>query len=497
MHDREEAKRDLIEFVRERYSTDEIESRKIGEFAATYTADAAVKWFTRDSFVYRMLNQALRRRDMNTLYLFRLLIIDIHSALNGMKNIACHSTSIVHLYRGQMMAREEIEQLRLSVDNYISMNSFLSTSAERHISLFFAGEHDGLEAVLINIRADKTLVHAKPFADITAISYFQDEEETLFMLGSVFRLLSVEFDPNEQRWLLQLELCSDDDTDIKPVLDRLKDDIEEKTDSYELGRIMIEMGDTTSAEQYLQRFIQRETPNRGTMGGCYMLLGNIEMEKGNVDNAIHYHRHGLELKQRYLPADHPYIPYSHNNLGQALHVHGDLDEALEQFNEALRLWRHEYVNDMHKNISLCLHNIGCIHNDRDEFELALANLNQAYEIRHKCLGLVHSDTATTLKCIASVYGNANALEQVESLLEKALQIQRSCLPSTHMDIADTLHHLGVHQMNARRPDRALVYFQEAMEILRQTVPATHRFYREVEEDIRQVQTIEVEDTPST
>ena len=218
--------------------------------------------------------------------MFRLLIIDIYLQLNKMKDAGDNASSLHYFYRGQAISRIEIERFQQSIGNYIAMNSFLSTSSNRQVSLLFAETREDFESVLFTIEADSKLLNAKPFADISMVSYMEQEEETLFMLGAVFRLLSVAFDNEERMWSVHLQLCSNDDSELKPVLECLKGNIEDKTDSYEPARIMIELGDMVSAEQHLKRFIDRETPNQGTIGGCYMLFGDIAMQRGDLDEAI-------------------------------------------------------------------------------------------------------------------------------------------------------------------------------------------------------------------
>ena len=47
---------------------------------------------------------------------------------------------------------------------------------------------DNIEQVLFEIDADPQLDNIKPFSNITSFSYFPNEEEVLFMIGSIFRL---------------------------------------------------------------------------------------------------------------------------------------------------------------------------------------------------------------------------------------------------------------------------------------------------------------------
>jgi tetratricopeptide (TPR) repeat protein len=178
------------------------------------------------------------------------------------------------------------------------------------------------------------------------------------------------------------------------------------------------------------------------MGCCYILLGIIESNRGNLDQAISYYRQGLMLKQQHLSPDHLYIPYSHNSLGLALQKRGCLDEALEQFNRTLDLWRPQYESGIHENIAIYFHTIGMIYALQDNYELASNNFSRADEMLCICFSSIHSRTATALKCIGSLYGNTGNIVMVQKIFEKVLDIQRRCLPTTHVDIADTLYFLG-------------------------------------------------------
>ncbi|CAF4398726.1 unnamed protein product, partial [Rotaria sordida] len=55
-----------------------------------------------------------------------------------------------------------------------------------------------LEPIIFEIVADPKMVGTKPFADISRHSEFPGESEILFMLGSIFRLNSVEHNDNDQ-----------------------------------------------------------------------------------------------------------------------------------------------------------------------------------------------------------------------------------------------------------------------------------------------------------
>ncbi len=89
------------------------------------------------------------------------------------------------MYRGQILSVNEIEQLRANVHKLITMNGFCSTSRNREIAVKFS------KNVLFDIEVDLNKHPALIFADISSSSQFDEEEEVLFDLVTVFRIEKV------------------------------------------------------------------------------------------------------------------------------------------------------------------------------------------------------------------------------------------------------------------------------------------------------------------
>jgi hypothetical protein len=106
-----------------------------------------------------------------------LLIFSCNAYRNKHKN-----ESSFHVYRGQILSLGEIEQLRANVQKLISMNGFCSTSRNREMAVKFA------KNVLFDIEIDFEKHPALIFADIATTSQFNEEQEVLFDLATVFRI---------------------------------------------------------------------------------------------------------------------------------------------------------------------------------------------------------------------------------------------------------------------------------------------------------------------
>lgn len=177
-------KDELIRLSKEFYQGNAGELSIIHEFEKDYVPDRALWWYTRESFLYRLLNKALRIRDIDLLYLFRFFIHDIHEQLKQLQY-----PDPIRVFRGQLMSNDELQTLKSSIGQFISMNSFLSTSVDRRLALSFLSSSPAsgdLQRVLFEIDLDPALPGVKPFADISSGSFFTNEKEVLIMLGSAF-----------------------------------------------------------------------------------------------------------------------------------------------------------------------------------------------------------------------------------------------------------------------------------------------------------------------
>jgi hypothetical protein len=87
----------------------------------------ALWWYLRESFLYRLLNKALRTQDIHLLFIFRFFIRDIQQQLKQLQ-----SADLKFVYRVQLMTIEEFDNLQKSVG--------LSTSLNRPYTLFLLGD---------------------------------------------------------------------------------------------------------------------------------------------------------------------------------------------------------------------------------------------------------------------------------------------------------------------------------------------------------------------
>ena len=73
--------KDLIDELQRLYQKNSFRMNQIIDFECNYTPTNAINWYTRASFIYRVINKALRTRNIIIIYKFRSLIQDIYKQL--------------------------------------------------------------------------------------------------------------------------------------------------------------------------------------------------------------------------------------------------------------------------------------------------------------------------------------------------------------------------------------------------------------------------------
>jgi hypothetical protein len=223
--------------------------RMVAKFECEYTPEQAIWWYTTQFFIYDTVNKALRTLNFSTLHLYTFFIRDIHAQLSHLYQKSTKK-DIIRLYRGQVMTRIEINHLKKSIGEIVSVNSVLSTSVDRDIVLGFAlasidgrSDTDELNAVLLEIEADPSLAIHTPFANISAQSNFLAEQEYLFHLNSLFRVVAIEADHDaENITIIRLALISMPSRQEDDMLQAARSVILDNTD--DIGRMTINIMDS-------------------------------------------------------------------------------------------------------------------------------------------------------------------------------------------------------------------------------------------------------------
>jgi tetratricopeptide (TPR) repeat protein len=153
----------------------------------------------------------------------------------------------------------ELEQLKNSVGDLIAMTSFVSTTKNREVAIQYAGygEHSAdHKPVIFETCIDESVVGDEqlPFADISHVSHFKEEDEVLLCMSTVMRIDSVEL--IDQITWIRLRMCRRDvcdwqTTNLGLVINGFLNSNDENVLLLGLGITFGLIGDYEKAEQAL------------------------------------------------------------------------------------------------------------------------------------------------------------------------------------------------------------------------------------------------------
>jgi tetratricopeptide (TPR) repeat protein len=173
-------------------------------------------------------------------------------------------------------------------------------------------------------------------------------------------------------------------------------------------------------------------------------LGLVLLQKKEVDDAISQFQVALKIN--------PNFSLAHNNLGDALFQRGRLDEAMVQYQKALEI--NPAYAEAHFNLGNSLFRKGQLDEAMDQFQAAL-DINPIYAAAHDSLG--------------TVFFQKGQVDEAISEYQKALEIN-SGNAVVHYNLGDAFAREG-------EMDEAISQFQEALRLKPDYVDAQNNLAR--------------------
>jgi tetratricopeptide (TPR) repeat protein len=212
----------------------------------------------------------------------------------------------------------------------------------------------------------------------------------------------------------------------------------------------------------LSRYALKVTENNYT---AHIILGNALIEKGRTDEAIREFQEALRLKPDYTVA--------HYNLGIALARGGQIDEAVSQYQEAIRL-SPDYA-EAHNNLGVALASRGQVDEAVNQYQEAI-RLEPDYAEAYNNLGGALNDKGQVDGAIrqfqeaihlkpdfASAHYNLGFVLASKGQVDGAIR-QYQVAIRLKPDYAKAYNNLGIALLNQGQIDRAIRQFQEALRL---------------------------------
>ncbi|CAF1439604.1 unnamed protein product [Adineta steineri] len=470
--------KEFITYCRDVYVDDEKELKNVNQLQTTYKNNIPIWWYTRDAFLYRMLNQALRLMDVDMIVRMGFFIKDLHCDIQRLHS----EQSDVHqpgetfiVYRGQGLSKEDFTEMTKTKDGLLSFNNFLSTSKNRDVSLNFARQADtnpDLVGVLFVMSINPT-DSTTPFANVTDVSYFHTEDEILFSMHTIFRIRAIKpMDENNHIYRVNLILTNDNDQDLRTLTDQIRQETFPDNEGWHrLGLLLLKMGQFNKAQEVCEVFLH-QTTNKDDKALVYDHLGQIKYNQGEYPEALTYFEESLAIKQKTLPSNHPDLAYSYIGIGNVYEKIGEYPKALLSYEKTLAI-QQQSLSSNHPSLGGSYNNIGNVYKGMGDYPKALSSHEKALAIYQQSLPSNHPELAHSYINIGNVYGKMGDYSKALSYYEKALRIQQQSLPSNHPDLSGSYNNIGTVYVKMDNYSKAHSFFERAVQNAEQSLPTNH------------------------
>ena len=477
----DQTKDEMLLECKTHYKDDKNAQKGIEEFDKNYNSSDALLFYTKDSFLYRLFNRAMRTENIDFLFIFRFFLTDMYNQLQKLHTEQFsinpkYTGPTLILYRGQRMRISEFSHVKDNAGGLLSVNTFFSTTEDFQLAKVYSGFDDEnrsseFTSVVFEIEIDLIqIISKKPFASIEHLSRFPEEHEVLFCVGSIFRICSAQYvQESEGYWYIQMKLV-DDDSDINELRKELENEYCQKSNLCSLGNALIAMGDYERAERYFRMLLEYLSASHSSVGPIWGSLGLICLKKGNYREALEFQEQALKNFTRIDIYDkRTNISQIYAHMATAYHELGNPDLALKYCSMATDR------NSSPGLLSYIYNQMALIHREKGDYRLALEYFEKTLHIEEKILKKTkyHPLLATMYNNIGEIYIHLSDDENALKYLQHALEIRLQGTVPTHTDLAAIYNNLGLIYEKRNELKKALEMFGNALEIDSKTFDGNH------------------------
>lgn len=464
-----EAQQEMINICRQYYQGNEHELKVIKQFEKSYTKDDCIHWYTQETFVYKMVNKALRTGDIEQLYLFRFYVNDLSSELlsefNKRNNdVETNNNNIV--YRGTCLTQTDFEQFQSNEGKLIAINGYLSASRLKEIAEEFvlSAKRKDCVSVLFEIDCDDEN-NCAIFADIAKFSVHPREQEVLFDLGAVFKIESVRQDKHMS--IIHLSSTSEGRDIAREYINEAKKDMPGNSEMIFFGFLLTRLGYYDKAETYFQHLIK--DLGKENLAHVHNQLGLVLRAKAEFNRAMGHFYEAYSLMKKSGKRDMAYVL---RNIGEIFIEQREFSKAIDYCNQAMSIFKELDETD-YLNLAHCLQSIGSSYFGQQLFDEALEQYQESLNMKQICLPENHIYIAETLNSIGLVYFAMKSIERAFQYYLSSLEMYEKILPENHLELAHVLHNIADCFLKQNQIDKALRHYELALKIKQKSLHSEH------------------------
>jgi tetratricopeptide (TPR) repeat protein len=224
-----------------------------------------------------------------------------------------------------------------------------------------------------------------------------------------------------------------------------------------LGRLDEALAMCSSA---LEIYNKAPGDNQQSIAICHQSMGNILDELGKHEEAMVHYSTGLAMTLK-TEGETARAAGFLVNIGVVLADQNKLDEAMEKYVSALRIYEKA---KMDTRAAACHFNIGSVLKQQGKFDAALEHARKALAIRRSKLSHEHADCGESHSLIGNILKGSGKFAEALDEFDNALRIRKNVFGEMTLKVADVYQNKAICFFNLQKWREAVTFYEATIHI---------------------------------
>ncbi|UJR17089.1 hypothetical protein I4U23_003986 [Adineta vaga] len=455
--DESDLKKDMLTFCRLHYVDNSEELNQIDLFENSFIDSDCIRWYTRYSFLSKMLSRAFRTHEIDLLFKMRYFIQSLHKQIQTI-SIKESITVYVMLNFEQGM----IENFRENINGLVIFRSFLPA---RSVKCF---DKDSEKSLLFSIRLGPNCA-----AKIES----NHQIDILINLDVIFRIISIDTNENDTH-IINLESIPPNDTHFQQLTSSLRKEIEAPVVILQMSKLLLETNHYWECDYLTESIYQDKSFNEdgtllASLAAAHHQLGNINVKQKDNEGARYQFFKSIRAFQIIVSPFSSMLSSSYNNIGSMFFQDDQNENAIEFHQMALQCQLKSSSPDM-DSIAVYSTNIGAVYVDEKKYIEAIKHLKRAVTIREQMSMEEDNIKAliSLLQRISSCYWQRGEAKEALNYYKKTLELQLQLPNPLPHPLSVTYYNLSTAYAQLNEYDEAVKCAEKSVEYLK-TISENH------------------------
>lgn len=450
---------DMLTWCRIHYANNQEKIHEIDEFEKSFVETHSIQWYTRYSFLTKILSRAFRTKEIDLLFKMRYFIQCLH------KQIQSNSiTESITTYAILDIEDETIEKLRENLNELVLFHSFLSTTFKRPTFDEYSNKENQKHYVFS--------FHLGPgcASNVAPLQPSNYNIDILINIDIVFRVVSIDEDENGI-YTVNLESIANSDSRFRELTESLRQTIKAPVIILQLAKLLLPTGHYREVDYlteliYQDKSFENNTTLLTSLAAVHHLLGNVNESNRNFGAARYQYFKSLRAFQLFLPYNHPMLSSSYNNIGSMFYQEDHSEYAIKFHEMALECQIKASDPDMNA-VAIYSANIGAVYMNQKNYAEAVKHLKRAGMVLEKMTTKENvKNLISMFQKISSCFWHIKEYNEALEYYKKTLDLQLKLPNPSPYNLSVTFYNLSTAYERIGDYDEAVINAERSVEQLR-------------------------------